>query len=349
MFFRPAAALARRARHCVIMVLTASAVVAVAAPALATSVTGPDIASYQHSTTINWASVKSSGQSFVFVKATEGTTYTNPYFASDWAASRANGLLHGAYHFARPSVGSAAAQAQRFAAVVGPAAPGDLPPTLDLEVTGGLTPTQLISWTQQFLTTLTSLTGRKPIIYTYPYFWQHSMANTAAFTGYPLWIASYSGSPTSLVWPTWTFWQYSATSTVAGISGQVDMDTFNGTPAQLAQLANVAVPAPPVPLPRVRPVKPVVTARLSSTSTTVNRTVTLSGAVRPFRAGQTIYRQGYYGGQWHLWAVGHVSRTGTFSFPISWRIRTLATYRIYVPATAGLTSAVSPTLRLRVA
>src|SRR5438270_6269922 len=109
-----------RVRHAVAGVLTAVVAVATAAPAAAV-VTGPDVASYQHpsSGSIDWAAVKTSGRSFVFVKATEGSTYTNPYFAADWAASRAAGLIHGAYAFARPSVGSAVAQAQKLVAVAG--------------------------------------------------------------------------------------------------------------------------------------------------------------------------------------------------------------------------------------
>lgn len=36
------------------------------------------------------------------------------------------------------------------------------------------------------------LTGRPPIVYSYPYFWQTAMANTSALTGYRLWLASYT-------------------------------------------------------------------------------------------------------------------------------------------------------------
>jgi len=59
--------------------------------------TGIDVSNYQHpnGAAINWAAVKASGQSFVFVKATEGVNgatpaYTNPYFAQDWAGAGAS-------------------------------------------------------------------------------------------------------------------------------------------------------------------------------------------------------------------------------------------------------------------
>src|SRR5215217_9484458 len=75
-----------------------------ATPAFAaTNPTGPDVSRWQHGSPLTWAAVKASGHSFAFVKATEGSGYTNPYFASDWAGTRNVGLMRGAYHFARPS------------------------------------------------------------------------------------------------------------------------------------------------------------------------------------------------------------------------------------------------------
>jgi GH25 family lysozyme M1 (1,4-beta-N-acetylmuramidase) len=213
---------------------------------------GPDVASYQHPSgaAIDWNRVHDAGDQFTFIKATEGTTYTNPYFASDWQGSAAAGLIHGAYHYARPyaDVTTAQAQAQAFAGTIGDQnVPGTLPPTLDLEENGGLSTGALQNWTTTFLTTLQNLTGRTPMIYTYPYFWQHSMGNSAAFTGYPLWIANYDVSaPTSLTWPSWTFWQYTSSGTVDGVpgGGATDVDQFHGDPQQLADLALGAPPQP---------------------------------------------------------------------------------------------------------
>ena len=229
----------------------------------AASVGGPDIASYQHPSgkSINWSSVKSAGKSFVFIKATEGTNYRNPYFAGDWSGSHTAGLMHGAYHFARPNgrAGSAAAQARYFVATAGNAkSRGDLPPTLDLEVSGGLGPAKLISWTRQWLNTVQNLTGRKPMIYSYPYFWAHNMHGTTTFRDHRLWGASYGSRPTTFAgaWSTWTFWQYSSTSRLSGIHAQTDMNKFHGTLTQLRALANIkggstttTTPAPTTPAP----------------------------------------------------------------------------------------------------
>ncbi|MCW2725891.1 MAG: glycoside hydrolase family 25 [Frankiales bacterium] len=226
-------------------------VVVAAGPALA-DIAGTDVASYQHpnGTPISWSAVKSSGQSFTFIKATESVNYTNPHFASDYAAAAGAGLYRGAYHFARPSLGagSAVEQARFFASVIGPQTrAGMLPPVLDLEQSGGLNRDQLIGWTSTFLTTLQSLTGRTPILYSFPSFLQNSLGSTTALRGYPLWIAHYTGAPAPSTpgFTTYAFWQYSSSGTVPGISGRVDMNRFNGTSAQLAQLARASAPAAP--------------------------------------------------------------------------------------------------------
>lgn len=196
---------------------------------------GPDVASWQHpgDRRIDWRAVRASGSRFVIIKSTEGRSYFNPYFRGDWNAARANGLVRGSYHYARPGfpLSSAADQANRFLDTAAfHRENGTLAPILDLEETGGLGPADLAAWTRTFLRTVENRTGRASILYTYPYFWRVAMANTRAFTGYPLWIASYNGrsSPGVLPggWRRWRMWQYTATARTRGIFGQVDMSAF---------------------------------------------------------------------------------------------------------------------------
>ncbi|MDQ1680415.1 MAG: lysozyme [Frankiaceae bacterium] len=242
--------------------VTFAAVGAVAGPAqAATQPIGMDISSWQHvgGHSINWQSVRAAGHSFVIVKATEGTGYVNPYFAGDSLDAQRAGLVRAAYHYARPArpvVTDAVAEAQYFVATAGTlAGPGVLPPVLDLEETGGLGASDLIQWTKSWLATVQQLTGRAPMIYTYRYFWANDMSGTSAFTGYPLWLADYNSTFGGTVggWPSWAIWQYTAGAAVPGVYGNVDMNRFNGTSAQLLSLANgapvpppaVTVPAPP--------------------------------------------------------------------------------------------------------
>ncbi|MGN6246427.1 MAG: cell wall-binding repeat-containing protein [Motilibacteraceae bacterium] len=227
--------------------LVAPAAAATYVPSV-TDVIGPDVASFQHPKStaypngapIDWASVKAAGSSFAFIKATEGTTYTNPYFAGDWAGVAAQGMYRGAYHFANPAK-DAATQARYFATAVGPLTGSkDLPPVLDLEDNGGLAPAALLVWVKSYLSAVQQITGRVPIIYTYPTFWVNQMGNTNDLTQYPLWIANYGvTSPQGMGgWgKAYTFWQYTSSATVPGITGRVDMSRFNGTAADLAAFA----------------------------------------------------------------------------------------------------------------
>jgi GH25 family lysozyme M1 (1,4-beta-N-acetylmuramidase) len=288
--------------------LVSAALVLGSTAAASASVGGPDVASYQHPSgrAINWSSVYASGKRFVFVKATEGTAYRNPYFAGDWADSHAAGLLHGAYHFARPNgrSGSAAAQARAFVAAAGTArAQGDLPPTLDLEVTGGLGPAKLIAWTTRWLSTVQTLTGRKAMIYSYPYFWAHNMRGTTSFRDHRLWGASYGSQPTTFggAWTTWTFWQYSSTSNVSGIRAKSDMNTFHGTLTQLRALANIrststtqppvaTPPTTPVPAPTT-PTTPKPATQSKATAVSIHAPATASGW-HPFDISGRLTRNG---------------------------------------------------------
>src|SRR3954447_4711838 len=144
-----------------------------AVPAKADTPTFPqglDISHHNHDTGgFDWPTILTSGPSFAISKATEGSTFIDNQFASDWPAEKASNLNRGAYHFAQPALPmtTAVAQADFFATTVGTLLePGDLPPALDLEVSNGLLPRDLITWTQTFLAELTAKTGRVPLIYT---------------------------------------------------------------------------------------------------------------------------------------------------------------------------------------
>lgn len=287
---RTTAAAARRARRLVVVLVTSFAAMLASTLAYAD---GIDVSHWQG--TINWSKVKAAGMQFAFMKATESTTYTDTQLATNWAGVQAAGLYRGAYHFARPKVGTAPAQAKYFVSKVGSfQGAGTLPPVLDLEASGGLGVTALRSWTATWLETVEQLTGRTPIIYVSPAFWEHYLGNSTAFTRYPLWIAHY-GVTTPRVpggWPTWTFWQRTSSGTVSGISGNVDMNRFNGTTAQLAALSNTTggstdlVP-PGVTIPTGDPTAVNLTPSTSAT-TAINGSVTLAGDLRRSADGSAL-------------------------------------------------------------
>ncbi|GAA2066465.1 hypothetical protein GCM10009722_30980 [Williamsia deligens] len=205
--------------------------------------TGPDVSSWQHpgNALVDWFAVKRSGQDFAMVKATEGLSYVNPWFVPDSVGMRLADVARGTYHYADPSL-PAAPQAALFAAVtLGINGYGDLPPVLDLEKSGGLPPSALIAWTHQYLDTVSALTGRTPIIYTYPAFWRTAMANTTQFTRYPLWIADFTGrsapGPLPGGWTSWTFWQFTDSALIPGVPGRVDKNVYSRAQGPLGPYA----------------------------------------------------------------------------------------------------------------
>ncbi|MEG4006049.1 GH25 family lysozyme [Microcoleus sp. Pol11C1] len=187
------------------------------------SIRGIDVSDYQPN--VNWQAVARDGIVFSFVKSTEGATLVSQTFARNWEAMKAAGIQRGAYHFFRPA-SSIQGQIDLFLKTV-KLEPGDLPPVLDVETTGGLSVDQLCDRAAIWLEAVEKATLMRPIIYTYPGFWDN--LGTKRFADYPLWIAHYTTAEEPWVpggWKTWTFWQYSDTGTVSGVSGNVDTNIY---------------------------------------------------------------------------------------------------------------------------
>ncbi|HEV7604808.1 MAG TPA: glycoside hydrolase family 25 protein, partial [Candidatus Limnocylindrales bacterium] len=205
-------------------------------PAFVNMTEGIDVSNWQG--TIDFARVAAAGKHFAFMKASEGTTYIDPYYASNRANARSAGLKVGAYHFATPTAaaGDAIAQADYFLAAATPVK-GDMLPVLDLERSGSLTPPVLTAWVQAYVGRIYQRIGVRALIYVSPNFWTNSMADTSWFAvnGFNiLWIAHWTAATAPLVpaanWAGkgWTFWQYTSSGSVPGIAGRVDLDRYNG-------------------------------------------------------------------------------------------------------------------------
>ncbi|HET9872630.1 MAG TPA: lysozyme [Propionibacteriaceae bacterium] len=206
--------------------------------ATSTSVQGIDVASYQGN--VNWSYWWSQGKRFAYVKATEGTSYRNPYFSSQYRGSYNIGMIRGAYHFARPANSSGIAQADYFVRYGGSWSRDGrtLPGVLDIEYNPygatcyGLTQVQIVSWIKAFTTRYKQRTGRDAVIYSTYDWWSRCTGNSTAFNRTnPLWIARYSTSPGTLPggWLYYTFWQYTSTP--------IDQDRFSGSYTRLKALA----------------------------------------------------------------------------------------------------------------
>jgi lysozyme len=186
---------------------------------------------------INWSKVAASGKSFAYVLDTDGLGSSNRLFDEQYSGAKDAGLFVGAYHFARPN-SSAQAQADALLQTANYRKDGKtLPPMLDLEVDPnsggcyGLSPSEMQDWVKTFTGRVKEATGHDVVLYANQSFWSQCMGDTTAFnSSNPLDLASYgSGSPPAPGgWKTYTFWQNSSTGSVGGLSGDVDLDVFNG-------------------------------------------------------------------------------------------------------------------------
>jgi GH25 family lysozyme M1 (1,4-beta-N-acetylmuramidase) len=195
-----------------------------------TMLNGTDVS--HHNGTVDWPTLKTSGIDFAYVKATEGTTFIDPMFASNWAAMKTNGIVRGAYHYFHSNV-DPVMQADYVMQTVGALGPGDLPIALDLEATDGQSESVIVAGAIKFLSTVTAASGRTAILYVSSGF----LSDYSSFAGTPLWVANWLAMCPDVPapWATWAFWQNSSTGTVSGVPspGATDLDNFNGTLAQL--------------------------------------------------------------------------------------------------------------------
>lgn len=260
---------------------------------MAKYIKGIDVAHWEPE--VDWEKVRAQDIRFAFIKATQAD-FADGMFNSHWAGAKRAGVLRGAYHFIDPRV-SGRIQAETFLRTV-KLEPGDLPPVLDLEdlpvemlgevkekkgrkggkeekggkggkggkgakqaASGLSTNAQMSSCVEEWLRIVEAETGRKPIIYSGPFFLRDRMCGPngvppAWGKNYTLWIANYLDHEITdqdlplqpKGWADWSFWQYSETGLVDGIFNPertqltaVDLNFFRGTLEELYALAGVSM------------------------------------------------------------------------------------------------------------
>jgi GH25 family lysozyme M1 (1,4-beta-N-acetylmuramidase) len=195
---------------------------------------GIDVSSFQGN--VNWGSAYGGGVRFAYVKATEGSGYTNPYFSSQINGATDNSVVAGAYDFADFNTVSATTEASHFLAVAGNyVREGYLRPALDMEGSTSMSKTQVSNYVKSWASYVYSHTSVRAVVYASQSFAATYFDSTVPSIPSQLWEAHYNGanlytgSPGSTTpYSTWTFWQVSSTGSVPGVSGNVDLDTYNG-------------------------------------------------------------------------------------------------------------------------
>ncbi len=201
---------------------------------------GIDVSSYQGE--INWDILSEQDISFVFIKATEGSSFTDPYFEYNYKEAVKSDLRVGAYHFfSFDSHGST--QADNFIASVDKTE-NMLPPVVDFEFYGDKksNPPDPESTREQLdilLLRFEEYYGVKPIIYATEK--SYSVYLSGYYQQYDLWIRNVITTPNICDNRKWTFWQYTNRERLKGYIGKekyIDMNVFYGSSEEFENYAN---------------------------------------------------------------------------------------------------------------
>ena len=205
------------------------------------------------------------GVLFLYMKASQGTTFVDDKFSRFWArAGRlpAGHQLHrGAYHFLSAGDPHTDAelwgrkQAETFLKVFRASNPAsdpyratDMPPVMDLEWDraksnapdrwAGRRPEEILKMAKAFLAAVAEGTGRTPVIYTAQSWWHERIGADALVTqlsAYPIWLADYSEksrspeTPRSINGTSWALWQFTEHARIYQSDvGDFDANIFRG-------------------------------------------------------------------------------------------------------------------------
>lgn len=225
---------------------------------------GIDISVAQPVSSINWArATAEGGVQFAYLRQGYGTK-SNPNFLPHHAAAAPHLDLLGAYQFALIDA-DPCDEARAFCSSVG-ALDLKLPPVLDLETRNGASPQQTLDWADQWVAEVLEQLGRRARIYTGANFWQSLGAGGTdpKWRELGLFVANYGVASPHIPppWTSWEFWQFAANTIwqlgsaqkwgatcpgpgwrkvassrpIAGVTGEVDCDWFNGTLEELRAL-----------------------------------------------------------------------------------------------------------------
>ena len=173
--------------------------------------------------------------SFIYIKATEGTTITNRYFRQDYVQAKRHNIHVGTYHYFSMST-TPQAQAAHFLkyAIIGK---NDFPPVLDVEPSekqiSKMGEKELMRRIKAWMEIVERRTGKLPILYVNQMFILNHMRYADDIKRkYNVWIARYGAYKPDVKL---AYWQLSATGRVNGITGDVDINVFNGYQGQFSE------------------------------------------------------------------------------------------------------------------
>ncbi|MBC8129318.1 MAG: glycoside hydrolase family 25 protein [Rhizobiaceae bacterium] len=198
---------------------------------------GIDVSKYQGE--IDWGAARDGGVAFAYIKSTEGGDRVDSRFAENWRGAGAAGIPRGAYHFFY-WCRDGRSQARWFIDNV-PRDANALPPVLDVEWNPD-SPTctkrpprdDVVKEMNAFMDELESHYGVRPLVYAPIDIHRERLVGT--FPRHEFWLRAVRDHPGNVYTSRpFRFWQYTATGTVPGVSGEVDRNAFSGSRADWAK------------------------------------------------------------------------------------------------------------------
>ena len=191
----------------------------------------PNVIDIYHGNIVHdFAALKANGILGVIHKATQGANYADPLYAKNRILATNAGLLWGAYSFNTGE--DVATQVVQFFSHAEP----DANTLMALDFEDNPHSQMSLAQARQFLELADAQLGRKLVIYSGNRI-KDLLGNTADpfFGSHRLWLAQYG--PVARVQASWSkqwLWQYSETGRLPGTDGQIDLNTYDGSPDDLA-------------------------------------------------------------------------------------------------------------------
>lgn len=186
---------------------------------------GIDVSEWQGN--IDFGKIARAGIEVVYIRASEGRGYVDPYFRENYEKAKANGLRTGFYHFlTATNEAEAKEEAEFFVSNIKGLEP-DCRLAMDFEVFDGLDVSTINEISRVFLETVEKLSGKECVIYSDAYNARTVFSKELA-EDYPIWVADYfvEEPESNGKWKFWVGFQYSDRGRVNGIDGNVDRDYF---------------------------------------------------------------------------------------------------------------------------
>lgn len=189
---------------------------------------GIDVSNWQGY--IDYNKVKNDGIDIVYIKASQGSTYKDPYFEINYENAKLNDLKVGAYHFLTARNTQEAEEEAIFFASVISGKQIDCKLALDYEQFGGVAREQINQIAVAFIKKIKELTEKEVIIYS-DLSNAENIFNAEVTNNGELWLAYY-GDYNNLEninsnWSEFIGVQYTDRGVVSGINTNVDRDLFS--------------------------------------------------------------------------------------------------------------------------